>query len=133
MSGRHMDNVRRETPAVSVMIERLDTDAIRDKKDNRPLLHEKRRHRLTERNHQKVQVAEERDHQEQEAEISSGESVRTRVWIRMQVWRQMSDTLRLMGSPVKVEEKWCKGSVALLKESMQMGCVSQDSRGSLFD
>ena len=128
-----MDNVRRETPAVSVMIERLETDAIRDKKDNRPLLHEKRRHRLTERNHQKVQVAEERDLQEQEAEISSGESVRTRVWIRMQVWRQMSDTLRLMGGPVKVEEKWCKGSVALLKESMQMGCVSQDSRGSLFD
>ena len=34
---------------VTVMIERLETDAIRDKKDNRPLLRQKRRQRLTER------------------------------------------------------------------------------------
>ena len=38
---------------VSVMIPRLETDAIRDKKDNRPLLHQKRRHRLTGRHPQK--------------------------------------------------------------------------------
>ena len=31
-----------------------------------------------------------------------------------------------MGNPVKVEEKWWKGSVALLKESIQLGCASQD-------
>ena len=42
-----------------------------------------------------------------------------------------SHTLRLMGSPVKkVEEKWCEGSVALLNESTQLGCVSQDSHTS---
>ena len=39
----------KETHVVSVMNERLETDAIRDKKDNRPLLRQKRRHRLTER------------------------------------------------------------------------------------
>ena len=27
----------------------------------------------------------------------------------------------------KSEKRWCKGSVALLKESTQLGCVSQDS------
>ena len=27
----------------------------------------------------------------------------------------------------KLEEKWCKGSVVLVKEYLQMGCVSQDS------
>ena len=40
------------------MIQRLETDAIRDEKDNRDLLHQERRHRLTERYHQKVQAAE---------------------------------------------------------------------------
>ena len=35
------------------MVQRLETDAIRDKKDNRPLLHQKRRHRLLERYPQK--------------------------------------------------------------------------------
>ena len=62
------------TYVVSVMIQRLETDAIRDKKDNRLLLHHKRRLRLTERNHQKVQVAEGKLPLEQEdrfrAEIS---------------------------------------------------------------
>ena len=43
---------------VSFMIERLETDAIRDEKDNHPLLHQKRRHRLTERCPQQVQAAE---------------------------------------------------------------------------
>ena len=38
-----------------------------------------------------------------------------------------SDTLSLIVSAVKVEEKWWKGSVALLKDSVQLGCVSQDS------
>ena len=69
---------------VSVMIQRLETDAIRDTKD---VLHQKRRHRLTGRYPQKVQAAEgkvfvEHVFVEQEArfhaEISSGESVRIR-------------------------------------------------------
>ena len=36
--GKQLDNVRKETHVVSVMIQRLETDAIRYKKDNRPLL-----------------------------------------------------------------------------------------------
>ena len=58
------------------MILHLETDAIRDKKDNRPLLHQKPRHRLTGGYPQKVQAAEERALLEQEerfrADISSG-------------------------------------------------------------
>ena len=54
------------------MIERLETDArLRDRMDNRPLLHQKRRHRLLGRYPQKVQVAEERAHLEQEAGFSA--------------------------------------------------------------
>ena len=37
------------SPVVSVMIERLETDAVRYNKNNRPLLHQKRRHRLKKR------------------------------------------------------------------------------------
>ena len=50
VSGKQLDNVRKETHTVSVMIQRLETDAIRDEKDNRPLLQHKRRHRLSEKN-----------------------------------------------------------------------------------
>ena len=82
ISGKQLDSVRKETHAVSVMIERLETDAIRDEKDTRPLLHQKRRHRLTERNHQKVQALEEKVLLEKEAELRAeicfGESVRIR-------------------------------------------------------
>ena len=60
ISGKQWDNVRKETHEVSVMIQRLETYAIRDKKDNRLLLHQERRHRLTGRHPQKVQAAEER-------------------------------------------------------------------------
>ena len=60
ISGKQSDCVRRETHVVSVMIENVETDAIKDKKDNRPLLHQKRRHGLTGRYPQKVQAGEER-------------------------------------------------------------------------
>ena len=77
------------------------------------------------------------------ADISIVESVRTRhvtigtfpsqlqVWIRIANMANNADsdtlTLRLMGGPVKkVEDKWWEGSVALLKESFQLGCVSLD-------
>ena len=53
----------------SVTTEHLETDAIRDNKDNRLLLHQKRRHRLTERNHQKVQPSEEKVLLEKVAEL----------------------------------------------------------------
>ena len=114
-----LDRVRQETCVVPVMIERLETDATRDKKDNRPLLHRKHRHRLTERNPQKVQVAEGKVPQFR-ADISLGESVRTRHVIigtlpcvsiasltqDAHVAKNTdSDTLRLMGSPVRSRRK----------------------------
>ena len=45
-----------------------------------------------------------------------------------------SDIVRLMGSPAKKKSKksGVKGSVALLKESTQLGCVSQDSHPRKF-
>ena len=69
VSGKQLDSVRQETHAVSVMIEHLATDAIRNLKDNRPLLHQTRRHRLTERNHLKVQASEEKVLLEKEVEL----------------------------------------------------------------
>ena len=66
----------------TVFERRLETQAMRDKKDNRPLLHKKRRHRLTERYPEKLQVAEMKSLLEKEAElrvdIFLGETVRTR-------------------------------------------------------
>ena len=54
-----LGGVRKETHVVSVMNEHLGTDAMRNEKGgNRPLLHQKRRHRLTERNHLKVEASE---------------------------------------------------------------------------
>ena len=50
---KQLNTARKETHVVSVMIPRLETDAIRHEKDNRPLLHQKRRHRLTGRYPQK--------------------------------------------------------------------------------
>ena len=77
ISDKQLDSVQKETHVVSVMIQCLEKDAIRDKKDNRPLLHQKRRHRPTDRYPRKVQAAEGRVFLEQEAgfraEISSGE------------------------------------------------------------
>ena len=82
ISGKQLDSLRRKTHVVSVMIEHLETDAVRGKNDNRPLLHQKRRHRLTERFPQKVHAAEEKVLLDQEvrfrAEISLQESSRMR-------------------------------------------------------
>ena len=106
------------------MIEYLETDAIRDKRENRPLLHQKRRHRLTERNHQKVQASVVKVLLEKDAElrvdISMVESVRTRYVIfgtlpcvsRTSLNQDANvakkadfDTLRLMGGPVRSRRK----------------------------
>ena len=120
VSGKQLDSVRKETHVVSVMILGLETEAIRDNKDNRPLLHQKRRHRLTERYPEKVQAAEEKVLLEQEArfraDISLGKSARTRhvIWgtlpcVSISSVNQdanleehiSSDMLRLMPSPAK--------------------------------
>ena len=37
ISGKQLDNVRKGTHVVSAMIRHLETDAIREQKDNRPL------------------------------------------------------------------------------------------------
>ena len=134
---------KKEIHAVSVMIEYLETDAIRNTKDTRLFLYQQRRHRLTERNHQHVQVAEEKVLLDKDAELlaymSLMESARTlHVFVgtlpcvsvtSLHQDAKMSknadsDTLE------EVEEKQCKGSVALLTESAHMGCVSQDSHPS---
>ena len=109
---------------VSVMIEHLETDATRGEKDNRPLLYQKRRYRLTEINHSMVQASEEQVFLEKEAEmradISSRESARTRhvvigtlMCVSISSLNQDanmaknvdSNTLRLMGSPVQSRRK----------------------------
>ena len=90
------------------------------KKDNRPLLHQKRRRRLTGKYPQKVQEAQGRALLEQEerfrSEISLGKSVRIRhvnvgtlpcdsITSPNMATNADSDTLRLMGSPAKSRRK----------------------------
>ena len=59
ISGKQLYSVRKETHVVSGMIPNLETEArLREKKNNRPLPHQKQRHRLTERHPQKVEAAE---------------------------------------------------------------------------
>ena len=50
-------------------------------------------------------------------------------WIQMQVWWQVPFQTHWgwCAAQQKVKAKWRKGSVALLKEACQLGCVSQDS------
>ena len=124
ISGKQLDSVRKGTHVVSVMIPRLETDAIRDKWDNRPLPHQNRRHRLTERNPQKAEEAEERALLEQEAgacaEISEGESVR----ISFDVWQ----------SPVCLNyksESGCKcGDIRRFRHVEADGQLSKKSKNS---
>ena len=105
INGKQLDSVRKETHVVSVMIEHLETDAIRGKKNNRPLVHQKRRHRLTERDHQKVQ----------ESGCTYGDKCRFR-------------HVEADGQPSKKSKKrGVKGSVATSKGSVQLCCLSQDS------
>ena len=122
-------------------------DAARDKKNRRPLPHLKRRHRLTKSYPQKVQATEARPLVDQEAEIraeiSSKESARTRHVIigtlpcvlitsmKQDAHMEQSadfDMLRGRRSPAKSRRKVVgQGSVALLKDSTQLGCVFRDS------
>ena len=115
--GQQLDSGRKETHVVSVMIEDLLIDAIRDKKYNRPLLHPKPRHISTERYTQKSSGRRGEVFREQEEGIRAeifAEGVRTRHVIigtlpcvsiaRLNQGANMAtnadfDTLRLMGSP----------------------------------
>ena len=131
-----LDSVQEETLAVSA------TGAIVDNKHNRLLLLQRRTHTLTEENPRKVLAPGEKVLLEEKvktrAKLSSKGIVRIRrmildiiSFVKMtQLYRDASsatfvcsDTLRLMGSPVK-SRSGEKGSVASLKQSVQQGCVS---------
>ena len=139
--GKQLDNVRTETHVVSVMIPRLETDAVGDKKDNRPLVHRKRRHRLTGRYLKKFRP-----------QMGKLSGTRGKIPCRNILWGKCTypslpcvsitslnqeckydDKSRFRhvegdGQPIKKSNKGgVKGSVASLKESILLGCVSQDS------
>ena len=82
ISGKQMASVRRETHVVSAMIRRLETDARRGRKADRPLPHQIRRHRLTDKNPQTGPAVEGQAPLEHEvtfrAKIPFGESAQTR-------------------------------------------------------
>ena len=106
-----------------------------------------RSHRLTEENTRKVLVPEDKALLEEKAEcraiFSSNESVRTRrviigtlPYVKITSVRQdaymamiaVSYIFEAEEKPSKKSKKGAaKGSVALLKDSIQLGCVSQDS------
>ena len=143
-----MDNVRKETHAVSVTMEHLETGATRDEKDHRLLLQQKRRHRLTERNPQKVQVAKEKVLLEQEAGFRADDFFNSQCTIpSCNFWHlpvclnhksesgcKYGDKCRFRHVEAdaqpseKSKKSGVKGSVALLRESFRLGCVSHDSR-----
>ena len=149
-----MASARKETHAVSAMTRHLETEAIRDKKDNRPLLHRKQRHRQTERYPQNVQAAEEQAFLEQEGRFRAeiGYSVRTRHVVFgtlplseiTSLNQDASVAVNVISDNVEADEKpskkskkgGAKGSVALLKEYTQLHnwvvCPMMALRGSLF-
>ena len=141
-SGKQLDHVRKETHAVLVTMEHLETGAIIYKKDNRLLLHQNCRHRLRERNHQKVQALEEKVLLEQEARLHAQIFPKEAL---CECWHPpvCENTKFVSGCKVgdqclfrqteadrqtskKYKKSGGKGLVAVLKESVQLGCVSQD-------
>ena len=131
-----MDNVPKETHVVSPMILHLGTDArIRKEKDNRPLLHQIQRQRLTGKNPSTDQAAEVRalgqEGADSRADKKSSQHPSCNYWHppvselqvrnRMQSWQQVLPNKRS-------KKGGRKGSVELLKESIQLGCVSQELR-----
>ena len=131
-----MDNVPKETHVVSPMILHLGTDArIRKEKDNRPLLHQIQRQRLTGKNPSTDQAAEVRALGQEGADSRADKKiVKTRHVITgilpyVRVTSQKQDAV-MATSAAQQRSKKCgrKGSVELLKESIQLGCVSQEPR-----
>ena len=131
-----MDNVPKETHVVSPMILHLGTDArIRKEKDNRPLLHLIERQRLTGKNPSTDQAAEVRalgqEGADSRADKKSCQDPSWNYWHppvselqvrnRMQFWQQVPPNKRS-------KKRGRKGSVELLTESIQLGCVSQEPR-----
>ena len=135
-SGRHMDNVPKETHVVSPMILHLGTDArIRKEKDNRPLLHLIQRQRLTGKNPSTDQVAEVRAFGQKgadsraEIKIVISSHVLAGSLPNVRVTSQKQDAVMATSAAQRRSKKGGrKGSVELLKESIQLGCVSQEPR-----
>ena len=139
-----MDDDREETHVVSVLNLPLETVAeLRDEKDDRPLPHQIRRPRLTARkkNLQNNQATEMKDKRSKiPCRYRSCNNLSCGYWhlpvcqnYRCNTGCTFCDKCRFRH--VEAEEKpskkskkgGAKGSVALLKESFQVGCVSQDS------
>ena len=124
---RHMDKVPKETHVVSVMTHKtLETeDKVRDEKDDRLLLHPiRRQNRLTakDKHPHTDQAANRKTHWTRvtfhaDSNSNSGilPCVRLQVWKRMCIWRQMPfpTCWGRRKAQQKVEERMCKGSVAL--------------------
>ena len=141
-----MDNVQKETHAVSVMTDKhKETCAVvRDAKDDRLLPHQIRRPKTDEGGENPQKQAERKALQTKGSKFRAvTKIVRNRhvdfgilLCVKTTSLRPIafseenvsSDMLRLRRRPAKKSKKYgAKGSVALLKESYQLGCVSQDS------
>ena len=138
--GRHMDNVQKETHAVSVMTDKhKETCAVvRDEKDDRLFPHQLRRPKPT-----KGEKNPHESSSDKGSEIQCRYELKktsSRFWHPPVCQNYKSETGCICGRKfffrhVEAEEKpskkskkdGAKGSVALLKESTQVGCVSQDS------
>ena len=148
-SGEHIGNVPKETHVVSVMTHwPLETVIVaRDEKDVHLLPHSIQRKRLAERNKNllyKNQSIKRKARQIKEARFDPDTSfvnmrrvsfgilpcVRTASLKKVvdMVTNAISDTVGQKRRPTKRSKKGAaKRSVAILKESIQLGCVSQDS------
>ena len=109
---------------------------LRDEKDNRPFQHQIRRPRLTARqkNPQKNHSTEMKALQTPGAKISADTEIAIIRHVFIVIFTSaIFDMLRKMRSQAKSQRSklsdtgGVKGSVASLKESFQLGCVSQDS------
>ena len=149
-----MDNVQKETHVVSVLTNQCTEicTVLRDEKDDRLLPHQIRRPRLTkeEKNPQKHQATERKTLQTQGARFSviiktvkirhvnfgillcvKTTSLRPNAYMEENV---SSDMLRLRRKKpcTKSKKDGAKGSVASLKESTQLGCVSRFLSGKVY-
>ena len=142
VSGEQLDSVRKETHVVSVMIEHLETDATSGR---RTIVFSCTNRADTDRRKETIErlrlqwrksfwnmkpncvptLPQEKVHEpvmrsSAPSRLSEQDSKNAKKTTDI-------DTLRLMGGPVKSQRK---GSDALLKESIQFGCVSQNSHPS---
>ena len=147
ISGKQLDNVQEETLVASVMSKHPETDAARDQKNKRLLPHQKARAQTDEKLPSKSSG--------HRGEYQSGTRGRCpcrdflkgkctnsscNYWHPPVCLNYKSETgcaygkkcrfrhVEIDGQPSKKSKKsGGKGSVALLKESIQLGCVSHDS------